>query len=174
MPDLSSNFLKGPCPDGNVVAITPQGRLGCTPTECQSIDSEDNSLQLVSTENGVCSTLGSRGPCPTISQLLGYDIFKRQLQCVNILDPSSPYFSSSTEEDLTDSVYNQFLPAYDDYQVSLIYQNQGERKDNNQRRQGANTAGIIRFPSTSTEALLHPCRTGAREGINFKCTNPLV
>ncbi|KZS08618.1 Uncharacterized protein APZ42_027307 [Daphnia magna] len=171
--DCISLFSKGPCPDGNVVAITPEGRLGCMPKECQSIDSQDNSLQLVSTGNGVCYPLGSRGPCTNTSQLLGYDVFKRQLQCVNIFDPSSPYFSSP-EEDLIDSVYNQFVPEYDDYQISLIYQNVVERKDKGQRRQGGNTAGAFQFPSSSPDALLQPCRNGAREGINFKCTNPLV
>ncbi|XP_057370173.1 uncharacterized protein LOC130691269 [Daphnia carinata] len=177
-PDIQDDcvplFSKGPCPDGNVVSITPEGRLGCTPEECQSIDGQDNSLQLVSTGSGVCYPLGSRGPCTNTSQLLGYDVFRRRLQCVNILDPSSPYFSSPEEEDLIDSVYNQFVAEYDDYQISLIYQNAVERKDKGQRRQGGNTAGALQFPSSSPDALLQPCRNGAREGINFKCTNPLV
>lgn len=165
--------LKGPCREGNVVAISPKGRLGCTPTECQSIDGEDKSLQLVPTENGVCYALGSRGPCSSASQLLGYDIFKRRSQCVNLLDAFSPYFSWREENDLLDSFYNQLHPEYDEFQTSFVYQSLVVRNAT-LRRQGANTAGIFQTPSLSIETLLNPCRTGARQGINYKCTNPLV
>lgn len=164
--------LKGPCREGNVVTISPQGRLGCTPAECQSIDGEDKSLQLVPTENGVCYALGSHGPCSTTSQLLGYDIFKRRLQCVNIQDPSSSYFFSPREGEMLNSIYNQLYPEYDDYRISLVYESLEGRND--QRRQGANTFGIFQFPSSLLETLLQPCRTGARQGMNFKCTNPIV
>ena len=166
--------LKGPCQDGNVVTISPKGRLGCTPAECQSMDGEDKSLQLVSDENGVCYALGLQGPCLSTSQLLGYDIFKRRLQCVNIQDPSSPYFFSPREEKILDSIYIQLYPEYDDYRISLVYESLEGRNDKGQRRQGANTAGIFQFPSSSPEVLLQPCRTGARQGTNYKCTNPIV
>ncbi|EFX79766.1 hypothetical protein DAPPUDRAFT_319198 [Daphnia pulex] len=72
-------FTQGPCQDGYVVSINQDGRLGCTPAECESIDGKDFLQQLV-LANKACYVLGSRGPCSTTSQLLGYDIFKRRLQ----------------------------------------------------------------------------------------------
>lgn len=161
------------------MTINQQGRLGCTPTECESIGGKDFLQQLVLAHKGGCYILGSRGPCST-TQLLGYDIFIRQSQCVNLLDPFSPYFSWREENDLLDSIYNQLHPEYDEIQTSFVYQSLVERNatigrnDKGQRRQGANTFGVFQFPSSLPETLLHPCRTGARQGINYKCTNPLV
>ena len=162
--------LKGPCRDGSVVGISPQGRLDCMPAECQSMDFGNKPLQMVSTQNGVCYALGTQGPCSTTSRLLGYDIFKRQPECVDVENTTSPYFLSSREAELLDRIYNQLAPDDDDYRVSLVFGN----NDIGQRRQGANTGGIFQFPSSSPETLLQPCRTGARRGTNYKCTNPLV
>lgn len=157
-----------------MVTINQQGRLGCTPTECESIDGKNFLQQSVLVNKRRCYILGSRGPCSTTAQLLGYDIFKRRSQCVNLEDPSSSYFVSPREKEMLDSIYNQLYPEYDDYRISLMYQSLEGRNDKGQRRQGANTAGIFQFPSSSLETLLQPCRTGARQGMNFKCTNPLV
>ena len=155
------------------MTINQQGRLGCTPTECESIDGKNFLQQLVLVNKRGCYILGSRGPCSTTTQLLGYDIFKRRSQCVNLLDAFSPYFSSREENDLLDSFYNQLHPEYDEFQTSFVYQSLVVRNAT-LRRQGANTAGIFQTPSLSIETLLNPCRTGARQGINYKCTNPLV
>ncbi|XP_046445779.1 uncharacterized protein LOC124195428 isoform X1 [Daphnia pulex] len=165
-------FTQGPCQDGYVVSINQDGRLGCTPAECESTDGKDFLQQLV-LANKACYVLGSRGPCSTTSQLLGYDIFKRRLQCVNLLDPFSPYFSWHEENNLLDSIYNHLHLESDEFRTSLVYQSLEGRNDT-LRRQGANTAGIFQFPSSSPETLLNPCRTGARQGTNYKCTNPLV
>ncbi|XP_057370196.1 uncharacterized protein LOC130691287 [Daphnia carinata] len=167
-------FTQGPCQNGYVVTIGEQGRLGCTPTKCESIDNDNLSRQLVPANDGVCYALGSRGPCATTSQLLGYDIFKRRDHCVDILNPSSPYFSWPAQDDFLDSIYNQLHPEYDEFRVSFVYESLTGKNETQQRRQGASTIGAIQFPSTSIGSLLHPCRTGARRGINFKCTNPLV
>ncbi len=157
-----------------MVAISPQGRLGCTPAKCQSIDNRDKSFQqLAPTENGRCYALGSRGPCPFTSQLLGYDIFKRRLQCVNIRDPSSPYFFSPREDAFLDRAYNQIHPEYD-VRVSLTKENLLERSGTAQRKQDTNTIGVFQLPSPLPHILLNPCRPGARRGLNYKCTNPLV
>ena len=169
------NFLKGPCPASQVVAINSRGILSCTPVECQSIESRDKEAQqLVPTEDGECYSLGSRGPCPSTTHLLGYDIFKRQLECVNIQDPFSPYFVSPGEDAFLDSLYNQFHPEYD-FSVFLAKQNSVERNATAQRRQDINTIGVFRLPSSPLPTtLLNPCRPGARNGLNYKCTNPLV
>lgn len=164
--------ISGPCQDGYVVSINQDGRLGCTPAECESTDGKDFLQQLV-LANKACYVLGSRGPCSTTSQLLGYDIFKRRLQCVNLLDPFSPYFSWHEENNLLDSIYNHLHLESDEFRTSLVYQSLEGRNDT-LRRQGANTAGIFQFPSSSPDTLLNPCRTGARQGANYKCTNPLV
>lgn len=171
---ISWNFLIGPCPARQVITISPEGKLGCTPAECQSIDGGDKSLQLVPTEDGVCYPLGSRGPCSTTSQLLGYDIFERRIQCVNTQNASSPYFFSSQENELADNVYNQIQPEYNAFQVFLVGQSLVQRNDTAQRKQDTNTVGVFQIPSSLPDPILHPCRPGARRGLNYKCTNPLV
>jgi hypothetical protein len=74
---------------------------------------------------------------------------------------------------LLDSIYNHLHLESDEFRTSLVYQSLEGRNDT-LRRQGANTAGIFQFPSSSPDTLLNPCRTGARQGANYKCTNPLV
>lgn len=165
---------KGPCQNRYVVTIAEQGRLGCAPTQCESIDNDNLSRQLVPANDGVCYALGSRGSCATTSQFLGYDIFKHRVQCVDFLDPSSPYFSWPAQDDFLGSIYNQLHPEYDEFRVSFVYESLTGKNETEQRRQGANTVGAVQFPGTTIESLLHPCRTGARRGINFKCTNPLM
>ena len=130
-------------------------------------------MQSVVSVDGVCYALGSRGPCNSISHMLGYDVFKRQPQCTNVEDPSSPYSSSPQEEESLDRVYNQLYPEYDDVRVWLIRQNVN-RNDTAQRRQDTNTVGIFQLPSSLPDSLLVPCRPGARRGLNYKCANPLV
>ncbi|KZS08617.1 Uncharacterized protein APZ42_027312 [Daphnia magna] len=167
-------FTQGPCQNRYVVTIAEQGRLGCAPTQCESIDNDNLSRQLVPANDGVCYALGSRGSCATTSQFLGYDIFKHRVQCVDFLDPSSPYFSWPAQDDFLGSIYNQLHPEYDEFRVSFVYESLTGKNETEQRRQGANTVGAVQFPGTTIESLLHPCRTGARRGINFKCTNPLI
>ncbi|KAI9556269.1 hypothetical protein GHT06_018843 [Daphnia sinensis] len=169
-------FTRGPCPAGQVMTISQGGRLFCAPAECPAINGEnDSQQQLVPNGKGECFTLGSTGPCPA-SQLLGYDVFERELECVNITDPSSPYFSpSSQERGLIDALLlHQFHPDDNDLQFGLIQQaKQGIIKRKIQR-QDATTAGIFQLPSSLPDPLLQPCRSGARQGENFKCTNPLI
>jgi hypothetical protein len=109
---------------------------------------------------------------------LGYDIFKRQLQCV--VDPFSPESSSSQQNELVDAAEKRELYSLDyiserigwiEYLISISslqrnkFMQPVERQDN---------AGILQLPSSLPDSLLHPCRTGTRPGNNFKCANPLV
>ena len=131
-------YKTGPCPDEKVVTISQGGRLFCGPSECRSAN--DLQQQMVPTEKGECYALGSQGFCSNNSQVLGYDIFKRQLRCVEQFATET---RSQTEE--------------------------RRRQDNR---------GIFRFPESpvamTIDFLLQPCRTGARQGVNHKCANPLV
>nr|CAH0113100.1 unnamed protein product [Daphnia galeata] len=178
--DCVSLFSRGPCPNRQVLVIIPDGRLDCEPLECQSINGGDDGRfqQLVPDEKGICFVLGSRGPCSS-TQLLGYDVFKRQLQCV-IADPISPDSSSSQQNDLFHEAEDKQLYSQDyisesiewiEYLIGIsLLQNSRlmqpiERQD---------TAGILQVPSSLPDSLLQPCRTGDRTGINFKCANPLV
>ncbi|EFX73268.1 hypothetical protein DAPPUDRAFT_253505 [Daphnia pulex] len=68
------------------------------------------SRQLIPDEKGTCFALGSGGPCSS-TQLLGYDIFKRQLQCV--VDPFSPESSPSQQNELVDGAENKELFSQD-------------------------------------------------------------
>lgn len=163
------------------MTISQGGRLFCTPDECPAINGENDSLQqLVPNDKGDCFALGSVGPC-SASQLLGYDIFERQLECVNITDPSSPYFPLSSQEGgLIDRIMlealmsYQFHPDDNDLHFGLIQQAKRGIIKRKIQRQDATTAGIFQLPSSLPDPLLQPCRTGARQGENFKCTNPLM
>ncbi|XP_032781080.2 uncharacterized protein LOC116919237 isoform X1 [Daphnia magna] len=174
-------FSRGPCPAGQVMTISQGGRLFCTPDECPVINGENDSLQqLVPNDKGDCFALGSVGPC-SAPQLLGYDIFERQLECVNITDPSSPYFPLSSQEGgLIDRIMleafmsYQFHPDDNDLHFGLSQQAKRGIIKRKIQRQDANTAGIFQLPSSLPYPLLQPCRTGARQGENFKCTNPLI
>jgi hypothetical protein len=80
---------------------------------------------LVPTSDGKCYELGSAGPCSSYDytySLLGLDILRNELVCVDITDPSSPYFFSQEENDLLDSVFDQFYPEYDFFRIYLVYQ----------------------------------------------------
>ena len=174
------SFKKGPCPGGQVVSISQGGRLFCAPDECQSPSSNSESfLALVPSDKGQCQAIGSRGSCSSAaSQWLGYDIFKRQLQCTNVTDSSSPYSSFLQERKLSKKVFNNQEEVErnrrkSNVSIGTIDQNSlyGTNVTDN-RRQG--TFGLFQFPSSISSSLLQPCRTGARQGFNQKCTNPLV
>ena len=76
---------------------------------------------------------------------------------------------SSQEQVFLESTFNQLLPTYDDYRINLI-----SPARNATRRQFDTSAGVFQFPSSVVDPLLNPCRTGGRNGNNYKCTNPLL
>jgi hypothetical protein len=49
-------------------------------------------------------------------------MLKNELECVDVTDPWSPYFFSQEENDLLDSVFDQFYPEYDFFRIYLVYQ----------------------------------------------------
>ncbi len=162
-----------------MLVITEDGRLNCEPLECQSINGGDDGRfqQLIPDEKGTCFALGSRGPCLS-TQLLGYDIFKRQLQCV--VDPLSPESSSSQPNELVDAAENKELYSQDyiseridwiEYLITLSLMQRNKLMEPVERQ---DNAGILQLPSSLPDSLLQPCRSGARQGDNFKCANPLV
>ncbi len=162
-----------------MLVITEDGRLNCEPLECKSINGGDDGRfqQLVPDEKGTCFALGSGGPCSS-TQLLGYDIFNRQLQCV--VDPFSPESSPSQQNELVDGAENRELFSQDyiseridwiEYLISISLLQRSKLMEPIERQ---DTAGILQLPSSLPDSLLHPCRTGARQGDNFKCANPLV
>lgn len=195
---LSFPISSGPCPYRYVLTIDSAGSLSCTPSQCPELPAtvygdgaiygHSRQVQWVPTKNGVCYELGTSGPCSSYEsqgQLLGYDVLKRQLECVDITNSTSPYFSSCEEKDLLDSVYDQFHPEYDVFRIWLAYQSlhleeavkYGKKKKNKKtikgggyerRQQG--TLGAIQFPSSNIP-LLNPTRTGTGQG---KGTNPIV
>jgi hypothetical protein len=80
---------------------------------------------MVPTSDGKCYELGTAGPCSSYddtSSLLGLNMLKNELECVDVTDPWSPYFFSQEENDLLDSVFDQFYPEYDFFRIYLVYQ----------------------------------------------------
>ncbi len=166
---------KGPCPSGQVVAISSSGSLRCTPNECQSGRRTGKFLkqqrQLFRNQDGLCYALGGTCPSSTSSrQFYGYNVFRRQGECIDTTRPDSPYFASKEEDDFLAITFNQIFPEYDQFPVFLGSMNQRRNgSDTGDRRQDeTNTSGIFQLPGS----LLNPCRSGARNGNNFKCTTP--
>ncbi|XP_046463831.1 uncharacterized protein LOC124209729 [Daphnia pulex] len=128
--DCVGLFTQGPCPYGQVVAISPDGSLKCMTSKCPSIYDGDEYFwkqkPLVPTNDGKCYELGSTGRCSKYDDiaplLLGLDILKNELTCVDINDPSSPYFFSQEENDLLDSLYETFYQDYNFFQIYLVHQ----------------------------------------------------
>ncbi len=148
-------------------------RLVCSPSQCPSpvpINSPGGQpFQMVPFGNtGRCYALGTRGPCPA-SHLLGYDVFQLIAVCVNMEDPSLPYFSTPEEDEIIDRFYNQ--PELNSIQLVPFQQNSLRRNGTVQRRQGS---GVFQLPSRFPDTLLNPCRPGDRNNFNYKCTNPIV
>ena len=162
-----------------MVTLSQGGRLFCTPDECQAsnISNSNSSMSFIPSDKGPCQAIGSRGTCSSV-QFLGYDVFKRQLQCTNVTDPTSPYFSFLRERRFDKKIFSQ-MPQIErkqrkiDVPVKTVHQNLLiKTNDTNNRRQG--TFGIFQVPSSVSNSLLQPCRPGVRNGFNQKCTNPLV
>ena len=164
-----------------MVTLSQGGRLFCTPDECQAsnISNSNSSMSFIPSDKGKCQAIGSRGTCSSASsQFLGYDVFKRQLQCINVTDPTSPYFSYLRERRFDKKIFSQ-MPQIErnqrkiDVPVKTVHTNLLiKTNDTNNRRQG--TFGIFQVPSSVSNSLLQPCRPGVRNGFNQKCTNPLV
>jgi hypothetical protein len=102
---------------------------------------------------------------------------------VDVGDAWSPYLNSQEENELLDTVYDQFTPEYDFFRIWLVYQGlqleeavkPGKKKKkkkvvngNYQKRQ--DTFGIFQVPGGRIP-LLNPSRSGYRVG---KGTNPIV
>jgi len=158
------------------MAITRTGNLRCTPSECQF----NANLPLARYIDGLCYVFGSQGPCRSQPfQLFGYDVFKLRSICVNVTARDSPYFVSGQEAYFIDDTFNQLLPEYDDFRVFLVNSQQSSAKRRNWNstpieRQGALTGGLFQLPSRLPNPQLNPCRPGAQNGNNYKCTNPIV
>lgn len=190
---LDFNII-GPCPYGQVLTINSWSDLNCAPSQCLLDESStigDHSpvgKQLIPTKNGKCYELGSKGPCSSYDdkpQLLGYDIYKGQLECVDMANSSSPYFSSDEENELIDSVYDQFYPEYDFFRIWLVYQTlqleeavkPGKKKKKKirnsasyKKRRQSHILGVFHVPGGKIP-LVNPSRPGRGLG---KGTNPIV
>ena len=150
------------------MSINVDERLVCAPSQCPSVEGPGGQpFQMIAIAEGQCFALGTRGPCPeTPFHLLGYDIFQCKAVCVNMEDPSSPYFLSDEEDASIDRFYNQFHPEYDFLHVVLVDQNLASRNDTAQRKQGS---GVFQLPSHFPDSLLGGCRPGGKG-----CANPIV
>lgn len=177
---ISLDLYKGPCPQDKVVSVSSSGELECGSNTCPSLDRyyQDFLLQLVPAkeskiigsdddDDGYCYALGTRGPCSPY-ELFGYNIFRAEGQCLNTEDPTTPYFSSPEENDILDELYNHTSEEPAKKSVTFF------RSQHLSRNRRQSSFGIIQQTSSIPTSLLNPCQLGNRNGINFKCTNPLV
>jgi len=99
---------------------------------------------------------------------------------MNVSASDSAYFTSEKEEKSMDNIFNQLLPEYDNYRIYFVSDSKknptkrGDWRAASVRRQGGVTAGLFQLPSRLPDSLLNSCRPGARNGNNYKCTNPLM
>lgn len=150
---------------------TSSGSLECKPNYCPASPKSLKNfiLQFVLVKNGSdysdekCYALGTTGPCCSPSDLLGYNIFELKAECVDLNDPSSPYFSSSEENNRLDELYDVNGKEYDD-----DYSRESKSFSRIRRQ------GIIQIPSRVPNTLLNPCQQGGRNANNLKCANILM
>ncbi len=181
----------GPCPYGQVVAITPYGSLSCMKSKCPSIYNGDYNFwkqkPLVPTSDGKCYELGSTGRCSKYddtSSPLGLDVLKNELVCIDITDPSSPFFSSQEENDILDSLYENFFPEYDLFQIYLVHQSLEHANEVKYGKKTKASAGTYeRRQSSQTTTTPRPINSGLSRvpSVNYcgpgtlqgKC-NPII
>jgi hypothetical protein len=90
-------------------------------------------------------------------QLLAFDILEKELECHDISDPWSPYYSSEEENQLIDSVYNSIQ-----HENKVAY---GEDKKKKTRYYRQSSGQAINIPNNP------PCRPGKGQG---KCIDKLM
>ena len=153
-------FTRGPCSAGQIVRPDDTGNLTCTKSEC-IVGKKKKPMAMA--EDGKCYQLGTNGPC-NATQLFSFDIFTNNVICANVLEETSPYFLSVEEQNKLEKEFSQKYP------YNEIYVWYPKFKQWLQRRQ---SEGIFQLPTFSPDPALAPCRPGARNGNNVKCTNPL-
>ena len=87
---------------------------------------------------------------------------------MDVFDAGSPYRLTGEEASRLDAIYNQ-LYIYDALPVTS---GAGDSNALFNRKQGS--LGVLQVPDSLENPLLSPCRPGARNDNNYKCTNPLV
>lgn len=55
-------------------------------------------------DGGSCLAIGTIEPCCSFTKVLGYNIFKRRGECVDLEDPSAPYYSSPEMDEVRRSL----------------------------------------------------------------------
>ena len=180
--------------------MTPSssGQLECKPNFCSAPSSRESFdsliLQLVRVKKtdddddcdcecddasrapyDECYALGTRGPCCSSSDLLGYNIFKLESECVDVKDPSLPYFISEDEANLLDEYFdepdgcNQCNECNQQTKCNSTESTSEQSHSSRIKRQG-----VISTSITSATSLLNACQQGGLSASNPKCTNPLM
>lgn len=111
------HFLnKGPCPDNQVVTpSSDMGKLICAPEVCKAPFSslDEFIIQMFphpfdeKDDGGSCLVMGTTGCCCSTTNVLSYNIFKRRGECVDLKDPTTPYYSSPELDAMIDEVFNK-------------------------------------------------------------------
>jgi hypothetical protein len=146
--------------------------------------------QFVPTSDGKCYELGSDGPCSNNADtLFGLDILKNELECIDVTDPTSPYFFSKEENDLLDSAFTEFSPEYNLFHIYMAYQSlqhvQAEkdgkkkkapkgtyqRRQSTQSRQPESVTTQPEMEDRSAETTAVPITPPCRSNQQGKCLN---
>lgn len=183
-------------PTGSLICSSPSNRRQLI--NDQQIDSndnaEDNPLQLAKADDGKYYPLGSRGPCQSMASffadnnrrelLFGYDVFQLKPVCVDVSPFDSPYFNPTEEHQRFENALNRPTTLMTRLPTTLLFQKNQHKIDflsnkkfggnNGKRRQGDLTSGVFQVPGSLPDPLLNPCRPGAKNDNNFKCTDPHV
>lgn len=157
--------------------MTPSysGKLECQPNVCRVAPGfrKDIVLQLFPHRfdyldpPGSCYPIGS--PCFFPTQVLGYNVFERRGECVDLLDSRTQYHTDPEVNALLDDFYNS--PETEMQETPMPSDRQYARP---QRRAQQSNNKLFQSSISVPEAILNSCQPGGQTGTNFKCTHPVV
>lgn len=144
-------------------------------------------------DGGSCLAMGTSGSWCSPNGVLGYNIFQRRGECIDLKDPTTPYYSSPESNAELDSAYEVEIPCKEkntcsDNELNLNAKSNkvgaeflGKKNktviDDEmmsitvtriQRQMSKLSKGLANIP------LLGACQPGDRTEDNYKCTNPAV
>lgn len=178
---ITQYFTQGPCPDYEVVTPSASGGLKCKPNVCKATFEtiEDFILQLFPFPDDqnyygqTCFAMGTIGPCYTPDKVLGYNIFDRRGECVDLLDPTTPYFLSPELNAKLDEAFNEDGKEDFKFENWMTMSPKIHPRAPRKGRQ-ANTRGVMQVNNNYGSSTMNSCQPGGKSGNNVKCSNPLV
>lgn len=156
---------------------SPSGKLECKPNVCQSVNEEGLTLQAFphsldgQDQTGSCLPIGHQ--CSHF-KVLGYNIFERRGECVDLQDSRTHYHFDPEMNDMLEEAYD-LGPQLAEPELQLPVKLNGTGWSRGSRlRRHVHKTQLFQSSTYIPEPILHACQPGDRTGNNFKCTHPVV